>query len=521
MNLKGFFTKKRIIWTIIILLVLLPIGYQIFKAKDNSKNILTDTVKKQDLKTTVLATGQVVSSTDLSLSFKISGIVQRVNVKEGDKVKDGDVLATLSQSDAAASLTSAKGALAQAQANYEKVLAGASNEEIAVAQRAVDTAAVVLDNANTNLTITQRQQNTAVQNALSALLNSTITAIATPSNIGTATVTITGSFTGTDQGVYQVSVYSTGSGLKFQITGLETMEGDVKNTPVPMGNRGLFIQFSGSVYSSDSWTITIPNTVASNYVTNYNAYQAALQTQAAAVSSAQSQIANAKVSLDQYKASLDLKKAQARPADIDTAQAQILAAQGQVEAAAAALENTILRAPANGTITAVDVKVGEQATAQKEAVILQDVGSLHVEANVSEANIAQIKPEQGVDLTFDALGPDRHFGGKVQTVNPASTVISGVVNYLVKASMDNIPEVKPGMTANITVLVAQKSGALAVPQRAVIIQGEKKSVNLIDNPKKKIYHRVEVTTGLEADGGLVEITAGLSEGQEVVTYIKQ
>ena len=93
----------------------------------------------------------------------------------------------------------------------------------------------------------------------------------------------------------------------------------------------------------------------------------------------------------------------------------------------------------------------------QEVMILQDVGDLHVEADVSEANIANLQPGQSVDITFDALGPDRHFQGAVETVNPGATIISGVVDYLVKASMPNIPDIKPGMTANMTILVAEKA----------------------------------------------------------------
>jgi multidrug efflux pump subunit AcrA (membrane-fusion protein) len=77
------------------------------------------------------------------------------------------------------------------------------------------------------------------------------------------------------------------------------------------------------------------------------------------------------------------------------------------------------------------------------------------------------------------------------------------------------------MTANISILVAQKDKVLAVPLRAVISKDGKKVVRVINDPKKKTFDEKEVTTGLEADGGLVEITSGLSENQEVVTLIKQ
>jgi HlyD family secretion protein len=505
---RKFFTKKKIIWGSIILLVLIFIGYKIFKPKDLSGSIQTDIVRKQDIKRTVLSTGQVVSQIDLSLSFKASGVIQKMNSKEGDAAKEGDVLATLDQRDQLASLTTARGSLAQAQANYQKVLAGASNEDIAVMQ-------VALDNAKSTLETTTEQQKVLVANAYSTLLNTGLDAIPSSGNAPGTTATITGSYAGVDQGMYKISIYATGAGLRYQVSGLESAEGYVDITPQPLGTKGLYIQFSSTLVPVNNvWTVSIPNNQAALYVSSYNAYQSAIQNQRAAIASAKNAIASA-------QAALDLKKSQARPADVAAAQAQIISAEGQVQAAAASLENTVIRAPANGTITKVVKKVGEQATAMQEVIVLQDVSMLHIEADVSEANIADLKPGQVIDMTFGALGPDRHFTSKVQTVNPASSLSSGVVNYKVVASFEGVPEIKPGMTADLTILTAQKSGALTVPLRAIINRNGKKYVRVIDDSKKKTYHEVEVSTGLEADGGLVELTAGLSEGQEIVTFIKQ
>ncbi|MCX6797834.1 MAG: efflux RND transporter periplasmic adaptor subunit, partial [Candidatus Falkowbacteria bacterium] len=120
----------------------------------------------------------------------------------------------------------------------------------------------------------------------------------------------------------------------------------------------------------------------------------------------------------------------------------------------------------------------------------------------------------------DALGPDHHFNGKILTINPASTVISGVVDYLMKADFPIIPDIKPGMTANMTILIASKDKVLAVSSSAIINQNGQQYIRVIDDSKKKTYHQVPVQVGLQADGGLVEITSGLNEGQEIVTYIK-
>lgn len=520
MNLRNWFTKKRIIITSIIAFVAI-LGVVFSRGGNDVSNILTEKVKKTDLKQTVLATGQVTSTTDLSLSFKVSGVVDRVFVKVGDTVKNGSVLAQLQQRDQAASLTSARGALASANANYQKVLEGASNEEIIVSQRAVDSASVTLENAKNNLAKVKSQQETAVKNAFLSLLNSTSAAIPFTGNISSITPTISGTYSGSAKGTYNLSV----SSGRYYVNGLESGSGNLSTNLTALGTKGLYFQFSSvtpTLYnSSDNWTIEIPNTQASNYLTNLNAYNAALETQSSSVSTAESTVSASMSSFDQAVAALNLKKAQARPADVSAARAQILSAQGQVAAASAALENTIIRAPADGTITTVDVKVGELATALQPLVVLQDVVNLHVESNISEANIANVKPGQVVEITLDALGPDRLFKGSVQTIDPSSTVVSGVVNYKVIASLEKLPEIKPGMTANMTILASQKDGVLSVPSRSVLSENGKKQVRVITDTKKKTSENREVTLGMEADGGLVEITSGLEEGQEIITFINK
>jgi multidrug efflux pump subunit AcrA (membrane-fusion protein) len=81
-------------------------------------------------------------------------------------------------------------------------------------------------------------------------------------------------------------------------------------------------------------------------------------------------------------------------------------------------------------------------------------------------------------------------------------------------------KLKPGMTDNMTITVAEKKNALVIPSSAIINKDNKHIVRVINDPKKKTYTEVSVETGLEADGGLTEITSGLNVGQEVVTYIK-
>ena len=72
----------------------------------------------------------------------------------------------------------------------------------------------------------------------------------------------------------------------------------------------------------------------------------------------------------------------------------------------------------------------------------------------------------------------------------------------------------------MTVLVDSRENALAISSSAIINQNGEQYVRVIDNPVTKTYHQVKIQTGLQADGGLVEVLSGLSDGQEIVTLIK-
>lgn len=584
MSIKKIFRKKYIIWAIVILLVAFGVWYFRFKPKDNSANIQTSTVGTQNLEQTVLTTGQVVSETNLNLSFQTGGVVNSITVITGTQVKAGDVIATLSQANVRASLTSASGQLAQARANYKKVLAGATPEQINVSQRSVDSARVAYNNtvsqlanvqSSTATAISQAQTNlddlqslttnsdnkrsavlVAVANQLAAIkadldkekqilddqnlknvfgvtdsssvnnfknANSQVQLLLTQANSSLANAQAYKSDANISQAVYDslaalnqniLALNYCSTALQNSITSAQFSQAQLDvykstiNLAVSSENSGINSIKSANQTLSDSITAAV------NALTNS---KVSATTQ---INSAQNQINSAKASLQQAEATLAQQRAKAQPADIDAAQAQLLSAQGSVQAAQTALDNTILKAPAAGTITQVNTKVGQQATAMQAVIVLQNIDLLHTEAYVSESNVASLKLGQSVDYTFDALGPDRHFNGQILTIDPASTVISGVVNYLVKASLPNIPEIKPGMTVNMTVLIETRTNVLAVSSSVIINQNAEQFVRVIDDPKTKTYHQVKVTTGLQADGGLVEVLSGLTAGQEIVALIK-
>ncbi len=584
MSIRRFFTRKRLIWLIIILLVVAGVWYLVARGKNTSGNVQTATVGRQNLKQTVLTTGQVVSQTNLNLSFQGSGVVAKVNVAAGDKVKAGDILAILNQANAQAALISAQGQLAQAQANYQKVAAGSSVEQIKVSQEAVNTAQVAYNNAVSQLSTVQ-QTTTATLNQAQKTLADLQSPMTTADNKRSAILTTIsnqlslvksaldsenqilndnnlkntfGILNSASLNDFKAANQSVQPLLTTANNSLNTAEAYKSDDNIDQAvtdalnvlNQNIialndcFSALSNSVVSSnfsqtqlDAYKTTITNALASEnpgassirssrqaltdaLTAAQNAVTNATLAQNQQILSTQNQINSAKASLQQAQANLAQASAQAKPADLNIARAQIISAQGQVASAEAILNNLIIKAPVDGTITQVDTKVGEQANAMQEVMVLQDINNLHAESYVSEANVASLALSQSVDYTFDALGPNNHYAGKIITIDPASTVISGVVDYLVKADLPNIPDIKPGMTANLTILVATKDNVLAVPASAIIDNNGQESVRIIDDSKKNTYHSVFVTTGLQADGGLVEIKSGLNEGELIVTYLK-
>ncbi len=474
--------------------------------KTNKINV--ETVKYADLKKSVRATGQVISSTDLSLSFNKSGVVKSIKVAVGDKVKAGQILATLNQGQALATLTEARGALLGAEAKYKKTLEGYSNEEIVLAE-------VALKNAETDLVNKKRNQATIVKNAYQTLLNSSVEAFSVSTSNSESAPVITGTYVLGKEGDITIFTYQGGGSWYFNTYGLLSVGGVVSTTtPQPIGDSGLYIKFSVTPASQAEWIISIPNKKASDYLTNYNAYKNDIEEQNGIVGVAESLV-------DQRRAELNLKKAAARNTDIDIAKADVLSAQGSLQAAEVSYEDTIIRAGASGTITKVDIKYGELSEAGKSVITLEDVENLYIEALINEANIAHLKNGQTVAITFDAFGNDKKFNGVISHIDPSAETNDGVVNYKIKVTLSEKSDIiRPGMNANIDVLAGEVVHTLSIPNAAVTQKGGKYFVKIIIDEKNKKYEEREVQTGFIGDNNLVEIISGLKEGDKVALLLE-
>ena len=192
----------------------------------------------------------------------------------------------------------------------------------------------------------------------------------------------------------------------------------------------------------------------------------------------------------------------------------VTAAKARVEAAQATLKLVRLTAPFNGTITAVDIKPGDQATPGLVAFQLDDLSHLYIDIAVSEVDIDRIKTGQPVTLTLDAI-QDRQFQGSIAEISPvASADKTGAVNFTVTVEIaDDNQQIRPGMTAAANIAVSQLKNVLLVPNRAIRTQNGARIVYLVRNG---VPTPTEITLG-STSNTQSEVTNGdIHAGDEII-----
>lgn len=266
--------------------------------------------------------------------------------------------------------------------------------------------------------------------------------------------------------------------------------------------------------------------------------EAALNTDESAVSAAQAALdkANAnlvsvkstwesKVSdagglLDIAEAELALKTSKAREEDISLYEAQVKQAMASLELIQQTLKDSMLIAPVDGFITDIKAEVGEVATVAGPVLSMMGSDQYQIESYISELDIADLKIGDPTEITFDAFGSDQMFKGEIITVNPYETVIDGDIFYKVTVKFKTFDKkIRPGMTADIAVIMDSKKDVLVVPSRYIGEEGKEKYVKVMTGGSgdKIESERVKITTGLEGVD-MTEIVSGLTEGQKIVSY---
>ena len=219
---------------------------------------------------------------------------------------------------------------------------------------------------------------------------------------------------------------------------------------------------------------------------------------------------------------------EAAKAQLSAAKAEVAQAEASLKFSETNLKYTRILSPVNGVVVSRNVDVGQTVAASFQTptlfTIAQDLKEMQIDTNVDESDIGKILVGQNVEFTVDAY-PELTFKGTVFQVRNAPINIQNVITYDVVVKVDNSDlRLKPGMTANVSIITARKKDVLKIPNISLRFKpsenenkpSERKgsTVWTVENGKPK---RIEVVTGI-SDGSYTELVSGnIKEGQEVIT----
>jgi len=423
--------------------------YNIKNANASTTSYLTGMVRTGTVEKAVSATGTIQPINQYTLSSSSGGKITEIDVKIGDQVKSGQVLAKLDPTQAQQQVTQAQNALTQAQLKLNQLYAPPSQVSVLNAKSAVIKAQSDETNALKSLQTLQSYKNS---------------------------------------------------------TTLKTAIAKLKNS------------------SSQGSNTQSPN--LQDYVDNPADLDAA--------------IAQASITYQLAQANLNVAKAQqsqtnagANSTDIQLSQTQVAQAKTTLTSTQSTLNSAVITAPADGTVTAINGQVGESPSGSSSAsssqgsstssqqvsnALITMIGAsdlMQVVVPVNQVDIGKISVGQASNITLDAY-PGKPFQGTVVLVSPTGTTQSGVTTFNVTVNVTNTDNaMKSGMSANVSIIIAQKKNVVTVPSIAIRTKGSAQTVSLAPVGQAAPVVRT-VQIGLD-DGKNAEVIQGLQAGDKVVT----
>lgn len=532
---------KKIIIIVSIIVIIIG-GYfglrAIFGSKDSDYQIVE--VTKGNVVDLVSVTGTVISAKEIDLQFEKADKIRKIEIEVGDQVFTGQVLIRLDTAELNAQFQASQAALEIAQAKLDQTLAGTKPEDIQVYQAAVTKAKVDVTNEKQALIDVQVEADNDLEEAYRDALDAVKTAytVADKALLITYVEIRESYFAGSSQIAFNVQEKENiaENDLSLAKNYLEAAEADAHYENIDLAltkmDKALTSIRSALAYlrsalddpsvssivsSTDETSIDTERTNIDGELVNITSAEQTISsteiTNQTNINIAQSDLETAKAALKKAQDELTAKQAGPRQEDIDLAQAEIRQAQANLRQVQEKINKSILRAPVAGIITLIEKEEGEMAQANQTIVSMIGAGLFQVEANISETEIAKVSIDDMVSMTLDALGPEEKFAGRLIKIDPAETVVSGVIYYKVISIFEaEDKRIKPGMTVNLDIQTAQKENVLSLPYYLIKERDGQKYVLVLED--KEIKEK-NIKTGLEGEAG-VEIIEGLREGEKVV-----
>lgn len=456
--------RKRKWWRIPLIIVIILVigaaaffGYQYVSAQNSTglpSNLTTVRVTLGALAATVGASGNVYSSQTATLAWQTSGEIGTINVKQGDTVKANDVLATLNPT----TLTN-------------------------------------------NTVILAKQDLINANQALQDLKDSTVAKANAQQALAVAQKAVSDAQTARD-----ILNYSRGQNGNADAAWAEYyIAVDAYNKALDKFNKYANLDPTDTNRANAQAALVAAQQVVQSRQATVNWYTSGPSANDIAQSDGNLAVAQAKLA-DAQRAWDQIKNG---PSATDLASAQ-----AKVDSAQAVLNQTQILAPFNGTITVLSNKPGDLVNNGTTFARIDDLSSMFVDLSISEVDIAKVKVNQKVTLTFDAIA-NKTYNGFVHDIDMAGTVSSGTVNYNVTIQItDADNQIMAGMTTSASIVLDSVENVLTVPSRGVRVANNQTYVLVLRNGS---ISQVNVKLGLSSDTSVQVISDQLVDGDVVVT----
>ena len=456
----------------------------------------TATAEVTDLKKTVSATGTVQPLTMVDIKSRAGGEVKLLAVEVGDMVKPGTLIARIDPTDSETAYNQAQADVSAADARIsqaQQTLAlqrKTSGTDIAQAEAQVRAAEVRLNQAQKQAGAQPTLTESAIRQARAGLKTA-------------------------EQQLAQIKSSTNPQASAEAKNALETARANLANAELNLSRQqSLLAKGFVSQQAVDTARTqrdvaqaqfntarTRTETVDPQQRTAVAAAEARVTEARESVRAAEAQrvqvglrnqdVASARAALTQAKANLTAVRANRaqvniRAADIETAKAQIARSEAQLKNATVQLESTTIRAPRAGVILqkyveqGTIISSGQSMTSEGTSIVqIGDLSRVFVDAQVDEADLAQVRVGQKVSVILDAF-PDETWEGRVRRIEPRGVTDNNVTT--IKTQVEILKpdtRLRPGLNAECEFIVDEEEGVLAVPTRAVRTEQGKKVVQVL------------------------------------------
>ena len=484
----------------------LPIGRSTVKP-------LTQTVERKSFASTITANGIIKAYRSINLSPKTAGVVKSLLVKEGDRVRQGQVIALMDDSNLRGQLIQSQGQLVQQQANLQRLQAGNRPEDIAKGAAQLAEAKANLQQLQTGNRPEEIAKGAAQLAEAKANLQQ-LQAGNRPQEIAQATARLRQAQATLKQreGDWQryQQLYTTGA-ISGQTLEQKRTDRDVAQNQAIEAQQGLALQTAG----------TRPEQIAQAQAKVEQQQQNLVLLKAGTRSE---QIAQAQAKVEQQAQALNALKAGNRAEDIAQARAQVQAAQGSLQTIQAQFKDTQIVVPFDGIVLEKFADVGafvspsmgggSGASAASSSILTLTSDRQQVVVNISESQIAKVKLGQVVTIKADAF-PGEQFTGKVEQISPQAKVAQNVTSIEVRVAIDptGATKLKAGLNVEAQFAVGRLENVLFVPNASVVKQAEGAGVYVWGSDNRSVFKRIETGTTV---GKQTEVKSGLQGDEQVL-----